>query len=89
MEDKHKLTEQLKVLETEIHDAKIDLRSINSKLEMANKYEDELLQRLEFARKKSEELRTQFFIKSGEISEKYNRMKGIFDVFTGNFYKTI
>ena len=87
MEEKHQLTEKLKVLETEIHDAKVDLRGINSKLEMAYKYEEELHQRMEFAKKKTEELRNEFFIKSGEISNKYVKMKDIFNVFTGNFYK--
>lgn len=88
MEDnKHELTEKLKVIETEIHDSKVDLRGIGYKLDTAYKYEDELLQRLESARKKTRELREDFFKKSGEISEKYDRMKSIFDVFTGNFYR--
>jgi len=87
MEDKHELTEKLKVLEVEIHNDKIDLKSINSKLEMAYNYEDELAQRAVAAKKQTMELRTQFFIKSSEIARKYNTMKGIFDVWTGNFYK--
>src|SRR5574343_444852 len=87
MDNKHELTEKLKVIETEIYDAKIDLRSLNSKLENAYKYEEELLQRIEFARKQTKEIRESFFIKAGEISDKYENMKIIFDVFTGNFYK--
>ena len=87
MDNKHELTEKLKVIETEIYDSKIDLRSLNLKLENAYKYEDELLQRMEFARKQTKEIRENFFIKSVELSEKYEKMKNIFDVFTGNFYK--
>jgi hypothetical protein len=87
MENKHELTEKLKVLETEIYNAKIDLKSINSKLEIAYQYEEDLVQRQVSAKKKTEELRKLFFEKSGEISEMYNKMKNIFDVFTGNFYK--
>lgn len=86
MDNKHELTEQLKVIETEIYSAKVDLRGINTKLENAHKYEDELIQRLNFARKQTEELRNQFFIKSTEISKKYEKVKYIVDVFTGNFY---
>lgn len=87
MENKHELTEKLKVIETEIYNAKVDLKGISLKLEMAHSYEDELLQRLEAARKNTNQLKAEFFIKSGEISEKYNAMKSIFDVFTGNFYR--
>jgi hypothetical protein len=87
MENKHELTEKLKVIETEIYNDKIDLRGINSKLEMAYKYEEELIERMNYAKKQTEELRKQFFIKAGEISTKYDKMKNIFDVFTGNFYK--
>lgn len=86
MDKKHELTEKLKVLETEIYDAKCDLKAINSKLEIAYQYEDELVQRQVAAKKKTEELRKEFFKKGGEISEMYNKMKNIFDVFTGNFY---
>ncbi len=39
IENKHKLTESLKVIETEIHDLKVDLRAINTKLESAYQYE--------------------------------------------------
>ena len=87
MENKHELTEKLKVIETEIYNDKIDLRGINSKLEIAYKYEEELIERMNYAKKQTEELRKQFFIKASEISSKYDKMKGIFDVFTGNFYK--
>ena len=72
MENKHELTEKLKVIETEIYNDKIDLRGINSKLEIAYKYEEELLQRMDYAKKQTEELRKQFFIKAGEISTKYD-----------------
>jgi len=89
MKDKHELTEKLKILETEIHESKIDLKGINSKLEIAYKYEEELTQRMIYAKKKTEDLRKEFFIKSGEIEGKYKSMKGIFEVFTGNFYESI
>lgn len=87
MKQKHELTENLKVVETEIYNDKIDLRAINSKLESAYKYEEELIERMNYAKKQTEELRKQFFIKASEISIKYDKMKAIFDVFTGNFYK--
>ena len=87
MQEKHELTEVLKVLETEIYDIKIDIRNVNAKLENAYKYEDELIQRMNFAKSKTLELRNQSYKKCSEISEKYEKMKKIFDVFTGNFYK--
>lgn len=89
MENKNKLTEELKVLENEIHQMKIELKAINSKLEIAYNYENELSERMNFARKQTEEMRHLFFKKSGEISNKYHQMKSIFDVFTGNFYKEV
>ena len=61
MENKHELTEKLKVIETEIYNDKIDLRGINSKLEIAYKYEEELIERMNYAKKQTEELRKQFF----------------------------
>lgn len=87
MEKKHELTEQLKQVETEIYDAKIDLRGIQAKLEMAYRYEEELNQRMANAKTKTEELRLQFFQKASALSNLYEKMKNIFDVFTGNFYK--
>lgn len=87
MDNKHQLTEKLKVIETEIHDARIDLRATQSKLEIALKYEEELIERMNFAKNKTSELRNEFFKKSAQISSKYAKMKNIFDVFTGNFYK--
>ena len=89
MEQKHELTEKLKVLENEIHDLRVDFSSLNSKLNTAYDYETELLQRLENARKKTKELQIELFKKSGEISEKYNAMKSIFDIFTGKFSRNV
>ena len=86
MTDKHKLTEKLKVLETKIHDHKVDLNSIELKLNSSYNYETELLERLENCRKQTEELRKQFTLKAKEISSKYKDMKNILDVFTGNFF---
>lgn len=86
-DNKHELTEKLKVIETEIHDKRIDLRGIGYKLDAAYKYEDELIQRLESARKKTLELREDFFKKYGEVSELYDKMKNVCDIFTGNFYR--
>jgi len=87
MENKHELTEKLKLIETEIHNDRIDLRGISSKLEIAYKYEEELIERMNYAKARTEKLRQDYFIKTGEISSKYEKMKNIFDVFTGNFYK--
>lgn len=87
MDNKHELTEQLKIIETEIYNDKVDLRSINLKLEASYKYQDELLERMEWAKKQTEEHRRHFFEKSSEIAKKFDRMKNILDVFTGNFYR--
>lgn len=87
MDNKHEMTEKLKVIETEIYNDKIDLRSINSKLEASYKYQDELLQRMEWAKKQTEDFRLQYFQKATEISQKFDKMKDIMDVFTGNFYR--
>lgn len=87
-DNKHKLTEELKVLETEIHHGKLDLKTIQEKLDIAYKYEEDLLSRLQTARKKTSELQNEYFLKTGEINQTFNKMKSIFDIFTGNFYKS-
>jgi predicted nucleic acid-binding Zn-ribbon protein len=87
MENKHELTEKLKVVELEINNLKSDLRSISYKLEIANKYEDDLNIRMHEAKVKTAALRIEFFEMSSKISEKFNVMKSIFNVFTGNFFK--
>ena len=86
MDNKHELTEQLKVIENEIYNDKIDLRGITRKLESAQQYEEDLIKRQEFARKQTAELRNEFFQKCTSISQKYDKIKNIVDVFTGNFY---
>lgn len=87
--DKHELTEKLKVIETKIYDLKIDLKGVESKLNNAYRYEEELIERQSSARKKTNELQVEFFKMSGEISELYDKMKYIFDLFTGNHYHHI
>jgi predicted nucleic acid-binding Zn-ribbon protein len=87
MEKKHELTEQLKLVETEIYDAKMDLKCIESKLNMAYNYEEELNQRLVAAKMKTQDLQNQFFQKASTMSQLYEKMKNIFDIFTGNFYR--
>ena len=87
MSDKHELTEKLKKVELTVHNAKSDLRAIEAKLNASYAYEDELNQRQATAKKQTEELRTEFFKKAGEISACYKEMKDIFDVFTGNFFR--
>lgn len=86
MDNKHELTEKLKVIETEIYNDRIDLKSINSKLEIAYQYEEDLRVRMEYAKKQTEQLRNEFFAKSTSISQKYDKIKNIVDIFTGNFY---
>lgn len=86
MDKKHQLTESLKVIETQIHNDKIDLKGISSKLNIAYTYEQELNERMIYAKNHTEELRKEFFVKAGSISAKYGKMKEIFDVYTGNFY---
>lgn len=88
MEDNknQELTEKLKVIECFIHNHRIDLNTIQLKLNAAYQYETNLLERLETARNKTKELQEQFYTKSGEISQLYDQMKAIFDVWTGNFY---
>ena len=84
---KHELTEKLKVIETEIHEAKLDLRAINSKLEISMQYEDDLRTRQITANEKTKQYRGEFFKKSSEISDKYRKMANIFEMHTGNFYR--
>lgn len=85
MSDKFELTEKVKATERDLINKKHELKAINSKLETCYNYEDELLQRLEFARKQTRELRNEFFIKSGEISECFKVLKGHLEIYTGNF----
>lgn len=85
-DDKHELTEKLKLIEVKIYESKIDLNSISLKLDSAYKYEDELIERQIAAKENTIKLRNEFFKKAGEISEMYDKMKNIIDVFTGNFY---
>jgi len=87
MEDKNELTENLKVIENEIHDGKADLRAINHKLQTAYQYEEDLVSRATYAKNKTLALQKEFFEKSSEINEKYRKMQKVFDIFTGNFYK--
>lgn len=86
MSDKFELTEKVKATERDLINKKHELKAINSKLETCYKYEDELLQRLEFARSQTKELRNQFFIKSGEITEGFKELKGHLEIYTGNFF---
>lgn len=83
---KHELTNKLKKLETVIYDKKIDLNAIQSKLQNAYNYEEDLNKRMLWAKEETEKLRLEFIQKSKEISEEYTKMKGILDVFTDNFY---
>jgi hypothetical protein len=87
MSKEHELTEKLKVIETDVYNDKIDLSSISRKLDIAYKYEDELIQRQIAARENTTKLRNDFFKKCGEISEKYDKIKNIVDIFTGNFHR--
>lgn len=90
MPDKeHELTEKLKALETKIYNAKIDLSGINRKLESSYSYEDELMDRQVTAKNQTKEIRIEFFQKSSEITEMYNKIKKIVDVFTGNFHNDV
>lgn len=85
MSNKAELTEKVKAIELDLINRKHELKAINSKLESSYKYEDELHQRLEFARNQTKELRNQFFIKMGEISEEIRVLKANIDLWTGNF----
>lgn len=84
--EKPQFTEKVKVIEAEIDGNQVDLRAINSKLEIAYKYEAELLLRLESARKNTEDLRNQYFAKSTEVAKGYQKMKDAFDIWTGFFF---
>jgi len=84
--NKEKITETLKVLETELHEKKLELKRISKTLEINYQYEDELLDRLETARNKTSEMRNEFFKVSGEISQTLDKMKKEMDIWTGNFY---
>ena len=84
---KEKITEELRILEVEVDDAKSDLETINGKLERAYQYEDDLIQRHEFAKQNTKQLRQDYFQKSSEITQLFNEMKKQLDVWTGNFFK--
>lgn len=86
MNDKYKLTDKLKKIETVIYKKKVTLSTLNLQLQNANDYEDELTKRMIWAREQTEKHRIEFIEKSKEISEQYSEMKNVLDVFTGNFY---
>lgn len=86
MKDKIKLTDKLKKIETVVHGKKVDLNSINLKLESAYDYEEELTKRMVWAKENTEKLRIDFIKKSREVSDEYSKMKQVLDIFTGNFY---
>lgn len=87
MSEKHKMTEKLKVVEVKVHNDRIDLKAIERKLNIAYKYEDELLERLNAARKNTGDLKEEFFKKAQSITEHYRDMKSIFNVFTQHYYE--
>lgn len=86
MDNKHELTENLKAIEAEIYDHKVGLKGIELKLQAAYQYQDELSKRMVLARQKTESLKQEFFVKCTLISQKYDKMKSIMDIFSGNFY---
>ena len=51
--NKYELTEKIKLLETEIYNAKIDLKSLNRKLECCYEYEEDLVKRQQAAKQKN------------------------------------
>lgn len=87
--DANKVTEVLKELEVHAYDLKTDFNSLKYKLEIAYKYEEELLVRLESARKKTKEIQINLFDTSNKISDVFQKMKNQLDIFTGNFYNNI
>lgn len=89
MIDANKVTEVLKELEVQAYDLKTDFNSLKYKLEIAYKYEEELLVRLESARKKTKEIQINLFDTSNKISDVFQKMKNQLDIFTGNFYNNI
>jgi hypothetical protein len=86
---KHKLTEELKVIELQVEQERIELANLSRKLDASYKYEDELLVRLASAREATKETRVRFFQTANSISEKYESMKKIVDVFMGEFLYNI
>lgn len=84
---KNKLTEDLKVLETEVNDKKAESRMIQSRLNISYEYETDLLQRLEKCKQNRLELIVESQKKNKEISEVFDKMKNILNVFTSNFYR--
>ncbi len=89
MKNKHELTEKLKVLETEIHELRLDLKTTSRKLKSSQDYETDLIQRQVKAREKTELYQKDFFIKSNEILEVHKKMKELMEVYTGHFYTQI
>lgn len=60
-----------------------------SKLEIAYQYETELLQRLEKARQNTKALQSNLFSICNQITQRFDKMKNILDVFTGNFFNNL
>lgn len=85
--EKERLTDRLKLKETELDELRVELNQNSSLLNIAYQYEDDLLERLKAARLKTENLRNGHTEIRVKINEKLGEMKGIMDVFTGNFYK--
>ncbi len=84
MKEPQKLTEELKVTELEVDGKKSELNTISTKLNIAYQYEEDLLQRLEAARKDTVELRMDFVKKTQEINECFVHMKRCLEIYTGN-----
>jgi len=89
MNDIHILTEELKNVEVQIHSNKLELKHINSKLNIAYQYEDDLNKRLVLAKNNTESLRVEFFQQANVVTKLYDNMKKIFDLHTGNFFNPI
>ena len=86
MENKPKLIEDLKALETDVNNHKIEAKSIQSKLKISYDYETDLLVRLEKCRSDRNILIDDLNKVNLNISKCFRMMKGVLDVFTGNFY---
>lgn len=79
-------TEKLRLLELEVRDDLAELRQIEYKITAAIEYEDALLERAKQSRERLIDLRNQIKVKSNSLNEKFNTMKSLLNIFTGNFY---
>jgi len=84
--ERESLTEDLKLLELEVRKDEADLYAIDYKLNSAYEYEEALILRIGAARKATKQLQLQHIDMKRSILKKFDSMKKIMQVWTGNFF---